>query len=238
MSRHSLTGLTLALSLFSARPAAAGSSFIDYTSQCAGATFATCASVQVFTRSIPGGTYVEIRIRNQMAPGNVINSWNIYERRSGAWGGFNPWGNFFVGPVGRVGQIGPDPMSGLDMSNGSGVWDPEGHYLSNLYGYLLNSGVVGCDNNLPIPVDDQGPLGAPRPGGFLQTCARDGYDGWFGFRFTLETRITASDVVLDYVGGHRYGMPPVSVTPEPGTMVLLASGLAGIAGFRKRRKLL
>jgi hypothetical protein len=219
-----------------ARPAWAGSSFIDYSSQCAGNGFATCASVQVFTSTIPGGTYVEIRFRNQMAPGHPITFWEIHERRYAQWGEFNPWRNFSFGPVGNVGTIGPYPMSGLDMSNGPGPEDEQGRPLSMLYGYFLNSGIVGCDNNLPIPVDDSDPYRPPVVGGFLVTCARDGYDGWVGFRFTLERRITAHDIVLGSVGYHSYGPPPVSVTPEPGTLVLVGTGLGSVAGFRRRRR--
>jgi PEP-CTERM motif len=231
MPRRPIAIGVLALSLLAARPAHADS-FIDYSSQCFTGSFWTCASVQVFTRPTPTGTYVEIRMRNLM-PGNArISSLLMWERGAGRWGGYNPWETLAWGPVGNVDVVGPQPGFAWDFSNGFVHWGDTGNPYSGFQGYAVNGGgIVGCDNTEPIPDYWDG-----TPTGFWRTCPSQGFDGWVGFRFTIGKHITASDVVIYDVGGHDYRTQAVSVTPEPGTMVLLATGLAGVAGLRRRKR--
>lgn len=232
MYRRQIALGIIALSLLAAGTARADS-FIDYSSQCFTGSFWTCASVQVFARNTPTGTYVEIRARNLMPGNSVLNTWDIEEPVLGLWGHgreynyWSPWTGFNVGPHGSVETIGPDPLHFMDWSNGSCL--PS---VNCLYGHFdFGAGVVGCDNNLPVPVDESTNL----PSGFFRTCPAQGYTGWVGLTFQLSKRLTARDFIVNF-DGHRYDPPPVSVTPEPGSLVLLATGLAGVAGLRRRRR--
>jgi len=113
---------------------------------------------------------------------------------------------------------------------GSGV--TSGTYWGTDYAPFDPVAVVGCD------APPQGPYWAT---GYYQTCG----DGWVGFEFTLPGTWTfdqSSYVSLvgwgqdDSLFTCQFGQGCAAATPEPMTVVLLATGLLGIGVVRRRRK--
>ena len=116
--------------------------------------------------------------------------------------------------------------------------------------YLSDYGIVGC--NAGPRLDD----GRENPSWIIQTCDESAYDGWVKFEFNLHrygsadlTPFTFADFQFS-LGAFGTGQchftesgqsgcvesPYATVTPEPATLTLMGSGLAGLLGFARRRR--
>lgn len=71
----------------------------------------------------------------------------------------------------------------------------------------------------------------PNNGEFFQTCPQQGYDGWLRFEVAAEGFHT-----LEAIDAGTFVTDNVNVTPEPLTMLLFGTGLAGVAAARRKRR--
>lgn len=233
--------------------------FREYTNYCTTGALVTCASSSVSVWSTSQGSVIVIRFQNRQGSdygfdnsGGSSMDFFTMTHRNQQWYGVpyplptglplptGPWLTT-VGDVGRLGQA-PDIWdASLDLGWMS-VWNPAG----------LGKGVFGCD---PRPIDPDAPpleWGANGYSGALVTCPRDGLDGWVQMAIVVDIPSTAADWDLTWSMSSNWDRAPygtwcntadrsscVSVTPEPVTMSLLATGLAGVGGagaWRRRRQ--
>jgi hypothetical protein len=202
----------LALSLALTSPASAGFTEVARTfNVCGGANFALCASVQVsvmYNGPLAETGYVTMTVSNfsQLAGGPAGDVFNTI--------GVNAGGGIFQANNLNVPR-GWTALSHLDPSSDFGV-----RSFSPLYDLGLGSGTVtfsftlrGDFSNFDITGTNLVINGNPA---VIQGDIGDGGDpGGIG-------------------GGGDGG--PITQTPEPGTLILLGTGMAGIAGMRRRRR--
>lgn len=234
-----LTGVAI-MALTSVQVARAD--FKDFSNRCTPGAFRSCASLQVITTAnASGGTDVVIRVRNLAGSGFAYH---------------NAGGSLIT----RIGLITPDVTGAANLAvnavggasavgSASAPWflrSPGGlggliELTATLAPGSFSGGIAGC-------VPSYSGYQAVR----FETC---GANAWVEFTFTTSNSWSANQAEVAWLlqdvenpagyaeecgsnpgSGHRSFC---AVTPEPVTMVLLGSGLAGMGGFgvlRRRKK--
>jgi len=226
-------------------PASARADIKHFLNYCSPGAMRACASIVVETSlRAGGGTNVSIRVRN-------LQGWGWYGDNTGGSsirrvGLITPQivgaSGLSVSTIGTVGQQGsPNGYWFLDQPAGLGGLIQ----VASSTNYTGEGGIRGCDNPT-YSVNN-----------YYRTCGEN--TGWVVFTFTTQNNWSASQAEVAWLsdGYQNYTTEPITecgsdggygadgripcshVTPEPITMVLLGSGMAGLGGaglIRRRRK--
>ncbi len=165
-------------------------------------------------------------------PNGTVGGWTA-EGNDGAGGwrstGGNPNGNFIINAFGAVGS---DP-SIFQLVSGFTVG--QSYELTGSFaGALLNNGTVGFGIDIDgVNADQLATPGVNIFSPFAVTFVANATD--LEIRFRSEINGTDNSYRIDNIAITQVGGGPAPV-PEPTTMLLLGTGLAGISGMVKKRR--
>ncbi|MFW6079398.1 MAG: PEP-CTERM sorting domain-containing protein [Gemmatimonadota bacterium] len=248
-------GATL-LSLLIGLPAAASLEAATWDSStfenlCTSGTLRACASVRVETQWDDAAEVTRVRmyVRNLQGEnpiddtgGYLIQTIGITAPEIGTVNEESP----FVTTDGEVGISAGSHGDPRDLWSVSHDGDGDGGRriggsveFSAMVDRGSKGGIEGCDAS------------DSHPDSRFNTCSEDGYTGWVAFNFTTSERWSAEEVEVAWGGISAANDPDwsdqcrsddptcgTSVVPEPMTIVLLGTGLAGVgAATRRRRRL-
>jgi hypothetical protein len=236
MRRGKALVLSAIMSLGAAQTASASGFSWNGSTICGGNNFATCAAVSVTTAysSVTGRTLVTMTVTN-LSGTNGTQAGTIYTQ-IGLWNlpTKNPGTAYVAGSLTVLDQNNNNVTSAWQLGtpglNGAGI-QPGVFGVDPIHG--INGGLAAGDTytftfeltgiGSQFPLDEAG----------FALHGQGGYNG------------CSTKLVIDGDGTQNQGpyleecTPPITSTPEPVTMTLLAGGLAGMGGanfLRRRRK--
>lgn len=240
--------LLVAASLTAFLPSTASSQTRSWDDYCTVGAFQACMSIELSLTQVPdpqviGGfsTAVTVALRNLEGTLGSIGAWGLSNVRfSGLASSFffgeadniAPTFGGNAGVVGAAGSLGSIWLTGGNSTVGASI---------SREAQIGDGGfpIAGCS---PITPDAQFGLYFFEPR-YLFTC---GDDSQVVYSFTTVPGLTLTDATSVAIAGRMNNgdalnctfdvdCQHVSVTPEPGTIVLLGSGLVGVGGLRMRR---